>query len=185
MSKDLIILYSGGSDSCLLLEIAKQISKTPFCILIDYGQKHIKELEYAEKQLLNNNINYQIIKIEGLNINSGLTGNKIKGRWNTVHEMNVPARNTIFLGIAMGIAENLNIDEIWYGADFSDRLNNFPDCYQEYVVKINELSKISGVTPIKIIAPLLGMSKELILQLLKTYNPTEIVYSGYDDPVDN
>jgi len=182
MSNDLIILYSGGSDSRLLLEIAKQAWKNPFCILIDYGQKHVKELDYAKKHLLNNKIDYQVIRIEGLNIDSGLTGNKIKGRWNNVHEMNVPARNTIFLGFAMGVAENLEIDEIWYGADFSDRLNNFPDCYQEYIVKMNEVSKISGVKPIKIMAPLLGMSKELVLKLLETYNPTEIVYSGYEEP---
>ena len=181
---NLIILYSGGADSILLLQLAFQAEKNPHCILIDYGQKHIKELTYAKNQLKSFQIEYSVIKIEGLNINSGLTGSLEKDRWDNVHSMNVPARNSIFLSIAMGIAENYEIDEIWYGADYSDRINKFPDCYQEYVVAINELSKISGVRPIKIVAPLLGMPKELILDILnKHYNINEEnIFSGYEQP---
>ena len=53
--------------------------------------------------------------------------------------MYVPGRNTIFISIAFSIAENLGINMIWHGADYTDRLNFFPDCYQEYFVAFNEL----------------------------------------------
>ena len=98
--------------------------------------------------------------------------------------MNVPGRNTILIGLAISIAENLDINEVWYGPDYSDRLNLFPDCYQEYVVKMNEVLSISGVRPIKLVAPLMGMSKELILEILKNHFNINLsdMHSGYDPP---
>jgi 7-cyano-7-deazaguanine synthase len=183
---DVVILYSGGADSRLMLELCLAAGKTPYCVLIDYGQKHIEELEYASKQLLEKKIPYQIVTISGLMFNSGLTGNLKEGRWDNVHEMNVPARNTIMLGIAMGIAENNDITEVWIGCDYSDRVNLFPDCTQEYIVNMNEVSAISGVRSIQIVAPLLGMSKELIKDILRvTYNVTdEDMHSGYETPTE-
>jgi 7-cyano-7-deazaguanine synthase in queuosine biosynthesis len=78
----------------------------------------------------------------------------------------------------------MDIDEVWYGPDYSDRINLFPDCYQEYVVKMNEVLAISGVRPIKLVAPLLGMSKELILKILEyAYGiGPEQMHSGYTLP---
>ncbi len=48
---DIVMLYSGGADSMLMLKLAQMARKIPYCVLIDYGQKHIKELEYAKNQL--------------------------------------------------------------------------------------------------------------------------------------
>jgi len=178
---DIVILYSGGADSVLMLKLAMMAKKIPYCVLIDYGQKHIKELEYAENQLKGENISYQIVKIDNLRIDSGLTGECVESRWENVHAMNVPGRNTIFIGLAISVAENMGIDEVWYGADYSDRINLFPDCYQEYVVRMNEVLAISGVKPIKLVAPLLGIPKELILEVLRDYFNIQLadVHSGY------
>lgn len=183
-NEDIVMLYSGGADSMLMLKLAGMAGKIPYCILIDYGQKHIKELGYAENQLREEKIKYQIIKIENLNVDSGLTGLQTEARWDNVHEMNVPGRNTIFIGLAISVAENMGIDEVWYGADYSDRVNLFPDCYQEFLVKMNEVLAISGVKPIKLVAPLLGMSKELILEILRVQFDIQLVeiYSGYEEP---
>lgn len=182
--KRIVMLYSGGADSMLMLKIAEMSNRIPHCLLIDYGQKHIEELEYAKRQLDREGVVYQILTLKGLNVDSGLTGELTESRWENVHAMNVPARNTIFLGLAMSVAENFGLDEVWYGPDYSDRINLFPDCYQEYVVKMNEVAEISGVKPIKIVAPLLGMSKELIKDIL--YNVwgirDEDMHSGYDAP---
>jgi len=181
---NLVILYSGGADSLLMIKLAEMAGKNPYCVLVDYGQKHVEELTYARKQLDDMGVSYQLIKIDNLGVDSGLTGEQTEGRWKNVHPMNVPARNTIFIGLAMSVAENMGIDEVWYGADWSDRINLFPDCYQEYVVKMNEVSSISGVKPISIVAPLLGMSKELILQILEyQFGYTEkSMHSGYVAP---
>lgn len=182
--KRIVMLYSGGADSLLMFKIAVMSGRIPHCLLIDYGQKHIEELEYAKRQLDREGGTYQIVNLEGLNVDSGLTGGLTESRWTNVHAMNVPARNTIFIGLAMSVAENFGLDEVWYGPDYSDRINLFPDCYQEYVVKMNEVAEISGVKPIKIVAPLLGMSKELIKDIL--YNMwgirDEDMHSGYDAP---
>jgi 7-cyano-7-deazaguanine synthase len=183
--KPIVMLYSGGADSMLMLRLAQMSGRQPYCLLIDYGQKHIKELEFAKKQLRYYGVEYQIIKIKNLNVDSGLTGNNVTGRWDNVHEANVPGRNTIFIGLAISVAENKGIDEVWYGPDYSDRTNLFPDCYQEYVVKMNEVLAISGVKPIKLVAPLLGMSKELILEILDNFwgiKPTDM-HSGYEEPI--
>jgi len=181
---NIVMLYSGGADSYLMLKLAKMAGKIPYCILIDYGQKHVVELEYAEKQLKQEGVEFVKIGIPGLKIDSGLTGDLVEARWENVHAMNVPARNTIFLGIAMGIAESMGVDEVWIGCDMSDFYGQFPDCKQEYIGKMNEVSNISGVKPIEIVAPLLGMTKELILDILK-YNfniQLDDMYSGYEDP---
>lgn len=182
---DLVMLYSGGADSMLMLKLAKMAGKTPYCLLVDYGQKHVAELDYALKQLQEAQVDCQKVVVDGLNINSGLTGHLTESRWDNVHSMNVPGRNTIFIGLAISVAENMGVDEVWYGPDYSDRLNLFPDCYPEYVVKMNEVLAISGVRPIKLVAPLMGMTKELILQILeKTFGvQAEDMHSGYEPPV--
>jgi 7-cyano-7-deazaguanine synthase len=177
---NLIILYSGGADSRLMLEFAKAGGYEPYCVLVDYGQTHVEELNVAMQQLSALQIPYKYVDIKTLNPPSGLT----TGEENTtgeVHEMHVPGRNTILLSIAFSIAETEGIDKIWFGADWSDRLNLFPDCYQEYVVAINDLFKVAGPKPIDVEAPLLGMSKELILSILNfAYGVTEKdLYSGY------
>jgi len=185
VSKSIVMLYSGGADSALMLRLAQMSGRQPHCILIDYGQKHIEELDFAKAQLNAEGVTYQEIKIDNLNVDSGLTGSLDEARWDNVHEMNVPGRNTIFIGLAISVAENMGIDEVWYGPDYSDRINRFPDCYQEYVVKMNEVLAISGVKPIKLVAPLLGMSKELILETLKNFWGIQQheMHSGYDAPV--
>lgn len=179
---DLVMLYSGGADSRLMLQFALDMGKSVHCVLIDYGQKHVKELEHAQRQLSEIGISYQVIKIDGLNVDSGLTGDLTEQRWENVHAMNVPGRNTIFIGLAYSVAENMGVDEIWYGPDYSDRINLFPDCYPEYVVKMNELLEISGVKPIKLVAPLLGWTKEMILEYLNKAGVDNDIFSGYEDP---
>lgn len=180
---DVVILYSGGADSVLMVKLAQMAEKVPYCLLVDYGQKHIKELEYAQNQLNSYAVPYQIVKVQDLNVDSGLTGDTIGGRFEGVHEMNVPGRNTILIGLAISVAEDKGIDEVWYGADYSDRVNLFPDCYQEYVVKMNEVLTISGVRPIKLVAPLLGMPKELITKILHRHFNIRLVemHSGYEE----
>jgi len=183
---NIVMLYSGGADSYLMLYLAHRAGKTVHCVKIDYEHKHEVELDYAKQQLDELDVTWQIVKIADLNVDSGLTGDLEEARWDNVNEMNVPGRNTIFIGLAISVAENMDIDEVWYGADYSDRINLFPDCYQEYVVKMNEVLAISGVRPIKLVAPLLGMPKELILDILnKQYGIKEgQMYSGYDAPCD-
>lgn len=186
-TKQVVMLYSGGADSALMVRLAMMSGRKPYCLLIDYGQKHIAELDFAKTQLRELGLGYQVVSIKNLGVDSGLTGSLNEQRWENVHAMNVPGRNTIFIGLAISVAENMGIDEVWYGPDYSDRIHLFPDCYQEYVVRMNEVLAISGVKPITLVAPLLGMSKELILEILKTYwgiKPDQL-HSGYELPTNS
>jgi len=179
---DLIIMYSGGSDSRLLLELALSMKLKPYCVLFNYGQKHIKELEFAMNQLDSKHIDYQIVKIQDLDINSGLTGNLIESQYDNVHAMNVPSRNLIFTSLAAAIAESEGISTMWYGANWEDFKNKFPDCVQEWVGKVNELLKINSSVVIKLETPLIGFSKENILKLSEYYGINQDdVFSGYGD----
>jgi 7-cyano-7-deazaguanine synthase len=103
---NVVILFSGGADSVLLLEIAKKLGLRPFCLLIDYGQKHIEELTFAINYLGEAKVNWQVVKITGLNVDSGLTGDGEKGRYEGVSVYHVPGRNTIFLSLAFSVAES-------------------------------------------------------------------------------
>ncbi len=184
MDKDLVILYSGGSDSMLMLKLALDLKKNPLAVLIDYGQVHIQELDFAREQLKNLKVDYVIVKVDNPIINSGLTGDCIADRSGAVHEMHVPGRNSIFLTLAFSIAENEGIDTIWIGSDWDDRLNLFPDCYQEFIFKINELFKVAGPKEIKVEVPLMGWTKEMVIKYL--YNKYSIkiteIFSGYEQP---
>lgn len=179
---NVIILYSGGADSRMLIEMAKDLDLNPYCVMIDYGQLHIKELDIAEAQLIEENIDYQKVKVDGLGVNSGLTGDGIQNDSGMVHSHHVPGRNSIFLSIAFSIAESKGVDTIWYGTNFADRLNLFPDCYQDYVVAINNLFKVAGPKEIKVEAPLMGWNKENIIRYLSKRGITENdMFSGYGE----
>lgn len=176
---DLLLLFSGGYDSTLLLTLALEMDMIPFCVLINYGQKHIKELGYAERYCAENKVDYSIANIT-LPVASNLT--EEKKTYEGVSPWHVPARNLIFIGIAASIAESKGITEIWYGANYEDREHLFPDCYQEWVYQINKVLEINGSMKIKVEAPLLGMSKETIKLLAFKYNINENkVFSGYGE----
>ena len=178
---DLVILYSGGADSRLMVELAKTAKKKFLLLMIDYGQLHKVELEYAAKDCEKNRWSYRLVKLS-LPINSGLTGDGIKNTSSEVHEMHVPGRNSIFLSLAFSIAESVDADTIWIGCDWSDRIHLFPDCYQEYLIRMNEAFKFAGPKPINVEAPIIGFTKELVISMLENSGiDMTNVYSGYGD----
>lgn len=176
--ENLILLFSGGADSTLLLDLAIKLNYHPLCILIDYGQSHIEELNFAKASCIYYQTSFQIVTLGNLGINSKLTGKPAE--YKGVSEWHVPSRNLMFISIAASIAENYGIDLIWYGANYEDREHLFPDCYQEWVFSVNELLKRNGSMKITVEAPLLGMSKNTITQLCALHGITNNqIFSGY------
>jgi len=179
---DLVILFSGGADSMLMALLAKDLGRNPLFILIDYEQLHREELEIAQRYLKKECLPYRIVMLHNLGITSGLTGAGVKGRFEGVHTMHVPSRNLMFISIAASIAEDMGIDTIWHGADWSDYLHEFPDCKQEWFGRVNKVLEINGPKPIKLEAPLLGFTKENIITLLKGSDiDLKEIFSGYGD----
>jgi len=176
---NLLILFSGGADSSLILEMALDIGFTPHCILIDYDQNQKIELDFAERYLNEKSIPFQTVELHGLGLISGLTTGE-KSLYDGVNEMYVPARNLMFVSIAASIAENMNIKTIWYGANFTDMLEGFPDCTTRWIEQINNLLEFNGSFPIRLEAPLWHMTKDLVVKKLdeRGVDMTKI-FSGY------
>lgn len=177
---NLVLLYSGGLESRFLLDLAIKLQYHPFCVLVDYGQNHVEELKKAVEVCETLQIPYTIIRVDW-NINSKLTGSQ-KETYDGVSQWYVPARNLLFISLAAGVAESMQISTIWIGASYSDRVNRFPDTTQDFIVSINETLAISLSTSVQVVAPLLGMPKELITRAIQC--TTEIIinneiFSGY------
>lgn len=176
--KTVLILFSGGYDSTLLVLLAKRMGWNIHCILFDYGQKHIEELQVAVSFCNANDIGFTSIKLD-VKVESKLTqGSK---RYEGVSEWHVPSRNLIFISQVVSIAESSGIEVIWYGANYEDRIHLFPDCYQEWVFRLNKLLEVNGSFKIRVEAPLLGMTKETIESFGKNIFKMikEETFSGY------
>jgi 7-cyano-7-deazaguanine synthase len=179
-----ILLLSGGLDSTLLFRMAKTFQLRPYCILIDYNQIHKQELEFAVAICKEENTPYQIVHLE-IDVASKLTTEDLYETkdvqpYKGVSPWHVPSRNLMFVAIAASIAESLNVDEIWYGANYDDRENLFPDCYQEWVYEVNKLLEMNGSKKITLRAPLLGLNKKVIEFLCDVFNVNKTkVFSGY------
>jgi len=189
IDRSVLVMFSGGADSVYMFQIAGQMYR-PECIntcIVNYGQKHSQELYVARNFLQDNKANFnKLFELNISDISKHLRSKLIDDsgvKYEGVSEWHVPGRNLMFLSMAYAICESNNIDKIWIGCDFSDRLGLFPDCYQEWVVKVNELFKMNGSKEVNVVAPLLGMTKEMITTLLDEQYNIEMndIYSGYGE----
>ena len=175
-----LILYSGGADSVLMHHLATKMAHDVTLLAFRYGQVHEEEIEYAQQAAGGQ---LEILDVGPIfeQVSSRLLGQSVE--YPGVHEMHVPGRNGIFITIALGIAEHRGLDEVWIGCDFSDRLNLFPDCYQEWIVRMDEIGQRNGSSPIRVKAPLLGLEKTDVVRLLEAEGiDMKEVYSGYAPP---
>lgn len=139
MSYDLIILYSGGTDSRLMLKMALAEGKKPLCLFVDYGQRGgAKDNEVPWEdiwQSLNEwGVDYRYVGIQGLGIDFGK-------RYEGVAWDYVPNRNMIMLAIAASIAEQHGIPDVWIGANLSDVRNHYPDCDPRWLWGLSHLMR--------------------------------------------
>lgn len=169
-----VVLLSGGLDSTTVLAIAvKEFDVT--ALSFRYGQKHTLELEKAEAIAKYFNAEAHIIidlDPEPFK-NSSLTGDcpVPENRTEIEEEIPstyVPARNTIFLSIALGIAESRGAEHIYIGVNSVD-YSGYPDCRPEFIKAFQNLANLAtrdavNGTPPTIHAPLLHFSKAEIIQ---------------------
>src|SRR3990172_1379827 len=129
--KSAIVLLSGGIDSATALAIAKAEGFTPYALSIDYGQRHKRELQAAKKIASSMEVvNHLIVRIELDKIGGSALTEKAgiipKGRTDLLETPGggaaipvtyVPARNTVFLSIALAWAEVIGGEAIYIGAN--------------------------------------------------------------------
>ena len=189
-----IILLSGGLDSTVCLATAIEQGRDCFALGFDYEQRHKRELEAAKQISLHYGVPFSIIKIDPLFLKaSALVGNDriAKGRSeaeiasNSVPTTYVPARNTLFIAYALGYAESVNAQEIYFGANAQDR-NSYPDCRKEYFEAYQQLINLAtnqaiSNHPPKLILPLIDHNKKEIVKLGRSLKaPIDLSFSCYD-----
>jgi 7-cyano-7-deazaguanine synthase len=175
MAKQAVVLLSGGLDSTTTLAIAQSQGYICHALTFDYGQRHHAEL-YAAKNIAKTMKvkSHQVFKLSLDQMGgSALTDATIdvpqyQGSDGHIPVTYVPARNTIFLSIALGFAEVLKAQDIFIGASSVD-YSGYPDCRPEYFAAFNELANLAtqqGVegNPFTIQTPLLYLSKAQTLQ---------------------
>ncbi len=186
-----ISLLSGGLDSSTLLAWAVSQGYEVTALSFNYGQRHSRELESAKKIAKYYGVEHHIMNLDLRSIGgSALTDNidvpeyKMEEIGKEIPITYVPARNTILLSIALGLAEVKGAKKIFIGANAID-YSGYPDCRPEYFRALNEAFRLGtkrGVEgdPIEVEAPLLQMTKSDIVKLgNKLGLPFELTWSCY------
>lgn len=179
--KKAIILLSGGLDSATVLAKAKADGYNTYTLGFDYGQRHASELKAAIKIAATYSSNpHKIVKLDLRAIGgSSLTSTELDvpdhGDYSeNIPNTYVPARNTVFLSIALGYAETLGAFDIFIGANAVD-YSGYPDCRPQFITEFERLANVATTAVdtdenYSIHAPLLLLSKAEIVELGTSLN---------------
>ena len=172
MSKKAVILVSGGLDSSTVLAIARQQDFECYTLSFDYGQRHKSELLAAQRVSDSMQVvEHKVVKLDlGTIGGSALTDTNIdvpEYETTGIPVTYVPARNTVFLSIALGWAEVLGANDIFVGINAVD-YSGYPDCRPDYLQAYEAMANLAtkaGVegNKLSIHAPLIDMSKAQII----------------------
>ena len=185
-----IVLYSGGMDSTTLLYMLRE--NDPIAISFDYGQRHSKELEYAKHHTKKLGIEHLIIDLPVYKAirNSALLRDDVGLPREQYTEDNqkvtvVPNRNMVMLSVAVAIAEDREIKDVYFAAHANDYAV-YPDCRPEFVEAISRASELGTYTRVRIHAPFVRMTKQQIVKIGRKlgidYEKTWSCYEGGDEP---
>jgi 7-cyano-7-deazaguanine synthase len=195
MTKKAVILLSGGLDSTTCLGLAKKAGFECHTLSVYYGQKHSAELNAAKRVADYFQVPNQVITISmGGWGGSALTDPAIDvptadSHQDTIPVTYVPARNTIFLSVALGLAEIIGAEAIFIGANAVD-YSGYPDCRPDYFDAFQKMANIATKTgvsgkSIRIETPILTLTKADIIKLGISlgidYSVTVSCYRANDD----
>jgi 7-cyano-7-deazaguanine synthase len=193
-----VVLLSGGLDSATTLAMAKAEGFGVFAISFRYGQRHRIELAAAARVVAAARVReHRVVDIDLSQFGgSALTSDLAVPKQRTAEEMAqgipityVPARNTVFLSLALAWAEVVGASDIYIGVNAID-YSGYPDCRPEYITAFERLANLAtkagveGTSRFRIHAPLIAMTKaEIIRQGLELgvdYSLTTSCYSPDD-----
>ncbi|MDG1438889.1 MAG: 7-cyano-7-deazaguanine synthase QueC [Emcibacteraceae bacterium] len=187
-AKKAVVLLSGGLDSTTCVAIAQKAGFDVSALSFSYGQRDTTELAACQAVAKAMNISrHEIIDIDLRAFGgSALTDDIDVPKGRSVAEMDnaipvtyVPARNTIFLSLALAFAETLGSNDIFIGVNALD-YSGYPDCRPEYIDAFEQMARIAtkmGVETddqIRINTPLIDMTKA---QIIKTGTELNVDYS--------
>ncbi len=167
MSRSAVVLLSGGLDSMVCAALAREAGFAVTALTVDYGQRHRIELNAARavaSQLADQHIVVPLdLRAFG---GSALTGDidvPKDGVGEGIPVTYVPARNTIFLSLALGLGEASGARDIYVGVNALD-YSGYPDCRPQFIDEFQRLANVATKAGVEgegftIHAPLLHMTK--------------------------
>ena len=166
------MLLSGGLDSATALAIARRDGFACYALSVDYGQRHIAELEAARQVARRAEvIDHRVMHVDLAGIGgSALTDASIavpETPGSGIPVTYVPARNTMMLALALGWAEVLGARDIFLGVNVLDS-SGYPDCRPEFIVAFEALAAVAtkaGIegAPARVHTPLIQWTKAQII----------------------
>jgi 7-cyano-7-deazaguanine synthase len=169
-----VVLYSAGLDSTTCLAIAQAEGFSPYAISFDYGQRHRYELELAKANATRLGavehlvVSFDLRQMGGSALTADLEVPK-QGVGDEIPVTYVPARNTIFLSVALGWAEVLGAFDIFIGVNALD-YSGYPDCRPAFIESFQQTANLAtkagveGTGRFTIHTPLIDLSKAQIIQ---------------------
>ena len=174
VKKPAVVLLSGGLDSATCLAIANAKGFASHALTIDYGQRHRAELTQAARvaKALGAK-SHRVVKLDlraigGSALTDDIAVPKDKLDQGGIPITYVPARNTVFLALALGLAEVLEAREIFIGANDVD-YSGYPDCRPAFIREFEKLANLATAAGVagarfRVHAPLLRMKKSQIIR---------------------
>jgi 7-cyano-7-deazaguanine synthase len=190
-----IVLLSGGLDSATTLAIAQSEGFACHCLSIDYGQRHRAELDAATRvAAAHQAVEHRVLALDLTAFGgSALTDNSIdvpvEGVQPGIPVTYVPARNTIFLSLALAYAEVRGAQDIWFGANAVD-YSGYPDCRPDFMRAFENLANLATKAAVEgrrmtLHTPVIDASKADIVRrgtaLGVDYSLTVSCYQATDD----
>jgi 7-cyano-7-deazaguanine synthase len=178
MSRRAVVLISGGIDSATTLALAREQGFECYAISVDYGQRHRLELERAKAVVQSlaagrhTVVSVDLRAVGGSALTAAIDVPKDRPYDDIGHGIPityVPARNTVFLSLALGYAEVVGAFDIFMGANALD-YSGYPDCRPEYLAAFEKMANLATKTAVEgrgtfhIHAPLLHKSKAEIVK---------------------
>jgi 7-cyano-7-deazaguanine synthase len=174
MSRRAVVLLSGGLDSATVLAIARSEGRECVALSFVYGQRHEIEMRAAERVAAANNVEEHIVfpidlrLFGGSALTSDIAVPKDAVGAAGIPITYVPARNTVFLSIAVALAEARDAHEIWLGVNAVD-YSGYPDCRPDFIAAFQDViqrgtrSGVERGEP-RIMTPLIDLTKSAIIR---------------------
>ncbi|MRD55655.1 7-cyano-7-deazaguanine synthase QueC [Betaproteobacteria bacterium LSUCC0115] len=197
--KPAVVLLSGGLDSSTCLALARSQGFDCHALSFDYGQRQRQELAAAQAVAQTIGVaSHRILNLDMRAIGgSALTSDMAVPKHRSADEIGhgipvtyVPARNTIFLSYALGLAEVLKANDIFIGVNALD-YSGYPDCRPAFIQAFQTMANlataagVSGQSPMTIHTPLIDMTKaQIVRTALEVGLDIDMTFSCYDPSAD-
>jgi 7-cyano-7-deazaguanine synthase len=194
--KRAVVLLSGGADSTTSLAVATREGYATYALSFRYGQRHKHELACAVKVAKH----FNVVEHVTFDVNIGAFGGSaltaaidvpknraIEDMEHDIPVTYVPARNTVFLSIALSWAEVLGANDIFIGVNALD-YSGYPDCRPEYIEAFEKMANLAtkagveGRQALRIHTPLIQLTKAQILLLGQSLGVAYGLTSSCYDP---